>query len=66
MIIRINKVVGLKIGLEQKSLSILSNVIPLIGGVIGGGIDFLSTRVMGEVLINVFVKKMKIYPNTYS
>jgi len=66
VIIRINKVVGLKIGLEQKSLSILSNVIPLIGGVIGGGIDFLSTRVMGEVLINVFVKKMKIYPNTYS
>lgn len=54
---KINKAVGFRLVTKfgQKGVVNLGKTIPLIGGIIGGGVDFASTKVIGKVSKKIFI-----------
>jgi hypothetical protein len=56
-ILKINKAVGFRLITKfgQKGVLNLGKAVPLIGGVIGGGFDFASTKVIGKISKEVFL-----------
>lgn len=56
---RINQVVGFRLITKfgQKGVVNLGKAVPLIGGVIGGGVDLASTKVIGKISKEVFLSK---------
>lgn len=59
VLIQINKAVGLRLltKLGTKGLINLGKCIPVVGGVIGGGFDYISTRTIGNYAKNNFCNK---------
>lgn len=56
---RINQAVGFRLITKfgQKGIVNLGKAVPLIGGVIGGGVDLASTKVIGKISKEVFLSK---------
>ncbi|MBU3161143.1 EcsC family protein [Clostridium frigoris] len=54
---RINKAVGFRLITKfgEKGIFNLGKAIPVIGGIIGGGVDLASTKVIGKISKKVFV-----------
>ncbi len=57
-ITEINKKVGFRLLTKfgEKGLLNLGKAVPIIGGVIGGGTDIVSTNAIGKIAIKVFIK----------
>ncbi len=58
VITKINQKVGFRFVTKfgEKGIVNLAKVVPVIGGVIGGGVDVASTRVIGANAYNLFIK----------
>ena len=54
---RINQAVGFRLITKfgQKGVVNLGKAVPLIGGIIGGGVDITSTKVIGKISKEVFL-----------
>lgn len=57
MLVKINKAVGFRLITKSgtKGLINLTKVVPILGGVIGGGLDAISTNVVGNQAKKVFL-----------
>lgn len=57
VLIKINQKVGFRLITKfgEKGIINLGKMIPLVGGVIGGGIDIASTNIIAKKAINVFI-----------
>lgn len=55
---KINQKVGFRLITKfgEKGIINLGKMVPLVGGVIGGGVDIASTNVIAKKAINVFIK----------
>jgi hypothetical protein len=58
-ITKINQTVGVRLVTKfgQTGAINLGKAVPFIGGVIGGTVDALATKTIGEIAINTFIKK---------
>lgn len=56
VLIAINKAVGFRLVTKfgTKGAINLGKMVPLVGGVIGGGVDSISTKIMGDMAIKIF------------
>lgn len=57
MIKQIGKIIGIKVTKKTVEKTI-TKVVPVIGGVISGGLTYLSYRPMGNRLVDAFVKNI--------
>lgn len=64
-IIAINKRVGFKLLTKfgQKGTINLGKMIPLVGGVIGGALDGISTNIVGNIARETFIESSAITPS---
>ena len=63
---RINEAVGFKLLSQVGSSSAMSvsKLVPLIGGVIGGAMDSMATKTIGNIARDTFITDKKIPPQT--
>lgn len=70
MLTKINKAVGFRLVTKfgTKGLINLGKVVPVLGGVIGGGLDAFTTNIIGNQARNTFLEfkpnAYAVYPNT--
>jgi hypothetical protein len=55
---KINQAVGFRLVTKfgQKGIVNLGKAVPLVGGIIGGSVDYLSTKTIGKVSKSIFIK----------
>ncbi|WP_299232886.1 EcsC family protein [uncultured Bacteroides sp.] len=60
IITKINQAVGFRLLTKfgQKGLVNLGRVVPLLGGIIGGGVDLVSTKKIGNIARDVFISTL--------
>lgn len=71
MLAKINKAVGFRLVTKfgTKGLINLGKVVPILGGVIGGGLDAFTTNIVGNQARNTFLEfkpnSYKVHPNNF-
>lgn len=60
-IVHVNQNVGYKVlaKFSEKSIANMTKIVPVVGGLIGGSLDIISTRAIGEIAKRMFIDNDK-------